>query len=312
MNAHGEVVSSDLNPTFTAASCTRLCGIPGERMRHHGQGWRRVGDVRSDPEMVLPNVITPTTTATTTASCPSCLVRHQRFGHDDTYHIQVYNRWGDVGFENDGIPVQWDCATKYPWILDRTSPEPAEAHGGTQTGDLRTTLEVIRRSRCTRRSARPSKECPGFRLFGLLGPSCPGQHQSCLGDASTSLPPWLRQNFRLVTGHSVKHPTDDHHLPLQSVAEGLFDDHLHLKTDRHCGPALPRRQDHENGWPHVGHDSHLPAINFNGSGFECLDVDEARARCQPPPSQCMMPSPTIPVEVHRLPSNPAKRLSTDF
>ena len=26
----------------------------------------------------------------------------------DTYQIQVYNRWGDVLFQNNGMPLQWD------------------------------------------------------------------------------------------------------------------------------------------------------------------------------------------------------------
>ena len=65
----------------------------------------------------------------------------------DTYHIQVYNRWGDVLFENDGMPVQWDGRANGD-LVDSGSYIVSVSYeatcGGTQKGDLRTTLEVIR------------------------------------------------------------------------------------------------------------------------------------------------------------------------
>ena len=113
------------------------------------------GDVYSDveildlSEMVLPNIITPDNNGNNDRFMPFVP------GHEstnvlsmmDTYHIQVYNRWGDVLFENDGMPVQWDGRANGD-LVDSGSYIVSVSYeatcGGTQTGDLRTTLEVIR------------------------------------------------------------------------------------------------------------------------------------------------------------------------
>ena len=60
--------------------------------------------------MVLPNVITPDNNGNNDRFMPFVP------GHEDknvltmldTYQIQVYNRWGDVLFQNNGMPLQWD------------------------------------------------------------------------------------------------------------------------------------------------------------------------------------------------------------
>ena len=154
MNAQtGEVVSSDLNPTFTEAG---LYTLHVEFLENGcATTVKEAGDVYSDveildlSEMVLPNVITPDNNGNNDRFIPFVP------GHEDTnvltmmdtYHIQVYNRWGDVLFENDGMPVQWDGRANGD-LVDSGSYIVSVSYeatcGGTQTGDLRTTLEVIR------------------------------------------------------------------------------------------------------------------------------------------------------------------------
>ena len=154
MNAQtGEVVSSDLNPTFTEAG---LYTLHVEFLENGcATTVKEAGDVYSDveildlSEMVLPNVITPDNNGNNDRFMPFVP------GHEstnvltmmDTYHIQVYNRWGDVLFENDGMPVQWDGRANGD-LVDSGSYIVSVSYeatcGGTQTGDLRTTLEVIR------------------------------------------------------------------------------------------------------------------------------------------------------------------------
>ena len=154
MNAQtGEVVSSDLNPTFTEAG---LYTLHVEFLENGcATTVKEAGDVYSDveildlSEMVLPNIITPDNNGNNDRFMPFVP------GHEstnvltmmDTYHIQVYNRWGDVLFENDGMPVQWDGRANGD-LVDSGSYIVSVSYeatcGGTQTGDLRTTLEVIR------------------------------------------------------------------------------------------------------------------------------------------------------------------------
>ena len=112
-------------------------------------------DVQSDidvldlSQMVLPNVMTPDGNG-----------RNDRFmpfvpGHEDqnvftmmdAYDIQVYNRWGDLLFENNGMPVQWDGRSNGTLVDNGTyivSISYEASCGGLQFGELQTTLQVIR------------------------------------------------------------------------------------------------------------------------------------------------------------------------
>jgi gliding motility-associated-like protein len=99
--------------------------------------------------MVLPNVMTPDGNG-----------RNDRFmpfvpGHEDqnvftmmdAYDIQVYNRWGDLLFENNSMPVQWDGRSNGTLVDNGTyivSISYEASCGGHQYGELQTTLQVIR------------------------------------------------------------------------------------------------------------------------------------------------------------------------
>ena len=105
-------------------------------------------DVLDLSDMVLPNVITPDNNGNNDRFMPFVP------GHEDknvltmldTYQIQVYNRWGDVLFQNNGMPLQWDGRANGQVVDAGTyivSVTYEATCGGIQKGDLQTTLEVI-------------------------------------------------------------------------------------------------------------------------------------------------------------------------
>jgi gliding motility-associated-like protein len=105
-------------------------------------------DVLDLSELVLPNVITPDNNGNNDRFIPFVP------GYEDTnvltmldeYHIQVYNRWGALLFENNGQPLQWDGRANGS-LVDPGSYVVSVSYyatcGGEQSGELRTTLEVI-------------------------------------------------------------------------------------------------------------------------------------------------------------------------
>jgi len=66
----------------------------------------------------------------------------------DTYQLTVFNRWGQVAFQNNGQPLQWDgrvageplAAGTYVAVVSYTTQ-----CGGGRSGELKTTLEVVLR-----------------------------------------------------------------------------------------------------------------------------------------------------------------------
>ena len=150
---NGDIASTELNPTFQSS------GVYNVEVTFLENGCKTsidyVADVQSDidvldlSQMVLPNVMTPDGNG-----------RNDRFmpfvpGHEDqnvftmmdAYDIQVYNRWGDLLFENNGMPVQWDGRSNGTLVDNGTyivSISYEASCGGHQYGELQTTLQVIR------------------------------------------------------------------------------------------------------------------------------------------------------------------------
>ena len=148
----GEVVSSDVDPVFTAAGVYTMV----VEFLENGctTSVKQAADVQSSvdvldlSDMVLPNVITPDNNGNNDRFMPFVP------GHEDknvltmlnTYQIQVYNRWGDVLFQNNGMPLQWDGRANGQVVDAGTyivSVTYEATCGGVQKGDLQTTLEVI-------------------------------------------------------------------------------------------------------------------------------------------------------------------------
>lgn len=103
-------------------------------------------------EVVLPNVLTPDNDAfgQNEKLVPFIPGNEQTnvLALMDTYHLTVFNRWGQVAFQNNGRPLQWDgrvageplAAGTYVAVVSYTT------HcGGGQSGELKTTLEVVLR-----------------------------------------------------------------------------------------------------------------------------------------------------------------------
>ena len=148
----GEVVSSDVDPVFTTAGVYTMV----VEFLENGctTSVKQAADVQSSvdvldlSDMVLPNVITPDNNGNNDRFMPFVP------GHEDTnvltmmdtYQIQVYNRWGDVLFQNNGMPLQWDGRANGQ-VVDPGSYIVSVSYeatcGGVQKGDLQTTLEVI-------------------------------------------------------------------------------------------------------------------------------------------------------------------------
>ena len=148
----GEVVSSDVDPVFTTAGVYTMV----VEFLENGctTSVKQAADVQSSvdvldlSDMVLPNVITPDNNGNNDRFMPFVP------GHEDknvltmmdTYQIQVYNRWGDVLFQNNGMPLQWDGRANGQ-VVDPGSYIVSVTYeatcGGVQKGDLQTTLEVI-------------------------------------------------------------------------------------------------------------------------------------------------------------------------
>lgn len=150
---NGDIASTELNPTFQSS------GVYNVEVTFLENGCKTsidyAADVQSDidvldlSQMVLPNVMTPDGNG-----------RNDRFmpfvpGHEDqnvftmmdAYDIQVYNRWGDLLFENNGMPVQWDGRSNGTLVDNGTyivSISYEASCGGLQYGELQTTLQVIR------------------------------------------------------------------------------------------------------------------------------------------------------------------------
>ena len=151
--ATGEVASTDEQPAFVEAGLYTLhveflengCTTT---MKHAAEVDSNV-EVLDLSELVLPNVITPDNNGNNDRFIPFVP------GHEDTnvltmldeYHIQVHNRWGALLFENNGQPLQWDGRSNGS-LVDPGSYVVSVSYyatcGGEQSGELRTTLEVIR------------------------------------------------------------------------------------------------------------------------------------------------------------------------
>lgn len=148
----GELTSTEPNPTFESAG---LYTLQVEFLENGCTTTvKSAADVSSSvdvldlSEMVLPNVITPDNNGNNDRFMPFVP------GHEDqnvltmmdTYQIQVYNRWGDVLFQNNGMPLQWDGRANGQ-VVDPGSYLVSVTYeatcGGVQKGDLQTTLEVI-------------------------------------------------------------------------------------------------------------------------------------------------------------------------
>jgi hypothetical protein len=65
----------------------------------------------------------------------------------DEYDISVFNRWGELMFQNDGSPLQWDGRAGGEFLSSGSyivTVRYLATCGGEQTGQLRSTLEIIR------------------------------------------------------------------------------------------------------------------------------------------------------------------------
>jgi gliding motility-associated-like protein len=154
MNAStGEVASTEEEPAFVEAGLYTLqveflengCTTTVKQAAEVDSN----AEVLDLSELVLPNVITPDNNGNNDRFIPFVP------GHEDTnvltmldeYHIQVYNRWGALLFENNGQPLQWDGRSNGS-LVDPGSYVVSVSYyatcGGEQAGELRTTLEVIR------------------------------------------------------------------------------------------------------------------------------------------------------------------------
>lgn len=151
--ATGDVVSTESEPEFEQAGTYTLL----VEFLENGctTTVKEAAEVDSNAEildlsqLVLPNVITPDDNGSNDRFIPFVP------GHEDTnvltmldeYRIQVYNRWGTLLFENNGQPLQWDGRANGS-LVDPGSYIVSVSYfatcGGEQSGELRTTLEVIR------------------------------------------------------------------------------------------------------------------------------------------------------------------------
>ena len=149
----GDVVSSELEPDFDE---------PGRYTLHveflengctttlkQAALVEASDDVLDLSQLVLPNVITPDNNGSNDHFAPFVPGQEEVnvMRMMDEYHIQVFNRWGTLLFENDGQPLQWDGrangsivhAGTYVVHVSYLSTCTTE-----QTGQMRTMLEVIR------------------------------------------------------------------------------------------------------------------------------------------------------------------------
>ena len=65
----------------------------------------------------------------------------------DEYDISVFNRWGELMFQNDGSPLQWDGRAGGEFLSSGSyivTVRYLSTCGGEQTGQLRSPLEIIR------------------------------------------------------------------------------------------------------------------------------------------------------------------------
>lgn len=99
-------------------------------------------------QMVLPNVITPDNNGRNDRFVPFIPGQEHEnvLTMMEEYHIQVHNRWGQLLFQNEGMPLQWDGRAGGQ-LLDPgayiVSVQYLATCGGLQSGSLKTTLEVI-------------------------------------------------------------------------------------------------------------------------------------------------------------------------
>ena len=106
-------------------------------------------DVLDLSQLVLPNVITPDNNGSNDHFAPFVPGQEEVnvMRMMDEYHIQVFNRWGTLLFENDGQPLQWDGRANGS-IVDAGTYVVHVSYLSTctteQTGQMRTMLEVIR------------------------------------------------------------------------------------------------------------------------------------------------------------------------
>ena len=149
----GEVISTQSEATFTEAGAYTLqveflengCTTTTKQAAEVNSN----AEVLDLSELVLPNVITPDNNGSNDRFLPFVP------GHEDTnvltmmdeYHIHVFNRWGTLLFENNGQPLQWDGRASGTLVDPGSyivSVQYLATCGGEQSGQLRTTLEVIR------------------------------------------------------------------------------------------------------------------------------------------------------------------------
>lgn len=149
----GEVASVEAEPTFEQAGTYTLlveflengCTTSIKQAAEVDSN----ADVLDLSELVLPNVITPDNNGNNDRFIPFVPGREDTnvLTMLDEYHIQVYNRWGALLFENNGQPLQWDGRANGS-LVDPGSYVVSVSYyatcGGEQAGELRTTLEVIR------------------------------------------------------------------------------------------------------------------------------------------------------------------------
>ena len=149
----GQTVSNDLEPFMSEAG---VYDLHVEFLENGCEATTLYSiEVESDSEvmdlsqMVLPNVITPDNNGNNDRFMPFIP------GEDvnvltslDEYHIQVFNRWGTLLFQNDGQPIQWDArangALVDPGAYVVAVQYVANCGVEEQRGTLSTTLEVIR------------------------------------------------------------------------------------------------------------------------------------------------------------------------
>jgi gliding motility-associated-like protein len=99
-------------------------------------------------QMVLPNVITPDNNGRNDRFVPFIPGQEHEnvLTMMEEYHIQVHNRWGQLLFQNEGMPLQWDGRAGGQLVDPGAyivSVQYLATCGGMQSGSLKTTLEVI-------------------------------------------------------------------------------------------------------------------------------------------------------------------------
>jgi gliding motility-associated-like protein len=147
----GQVVSEELNPWLDQEG---LYTLQVEFLENGcATTIKQAADVEASSatfdlnELVLPNIMTPDNNGSNDRFAPFVPGRESEnvMTMFDEYHIQVYNRWGTLLFQNNGQPLQWDGRANGALVDPGSYIVSVSYHAvcGNRQGELQTTLEVI-------------------------------------------------------------------------------------------------------------------------------------------------------------------------